>query len=150
MKNNDLYYVCYLMESLARHLNRYQPDIFSEISLEKLKDLFRAADVHHCLPIEQVIEEIIDMCDLQSGDYIYKERFESVPPVRGIGGNLTRLVQMINHTDYMVTLYYIYRSQWFKDHCNYNTAMFYSREEFFIERLQAEGLLDENIMLVVN
>lgn len=59
MNKNNLFYICSLLESISRTTGLKKKDIIDKIGLKQLKHLYNYADVNHCLPIQQVTEEVI-------------------------------------------------------------------------------------------
>lgn len=60
MNKNNLFYLCSLLEAVARATDKNKKDVVNKIGKAELKHLYAAADVNHCLPIEQVTEEVAE------------------------------------------------------------------------------------------
>ena len=68
-KKNDLFYVCSLIEYVGRKTNNRRGDIVAAMDDDCLKHHLEYADINHCLPFEQVSDELIADCGIKNGDY---------------------------------------------------------------------------------
>ena len=59
-QKDDIYYVCCLMEFIARKTKNHRQDVVRHFTKKDLERQLRLAEVNHCLSFEQVSEEIID------------------------------------------------------------------------------------------
>lgn len=58
-ERNDYFYVCALIEYIARETKNHRGDIVKAIGEEGIKKLLYDAEVNHCLSFEQVSDEVI-------------------------------------------------------------------------------------------
>ena len=58
---NDLFYICSLIESVSRESGNSKAEIVDILGEKKIKRLYKFAEVNHCLPIEQVTDEVINL-----------------------------------------------------------------------------------------
>lgn len=66
MNKNDIFYVCSLIESISRTTGLNKSQIVDTLGEKEIKHLYKFADVNHCLPIQQVTEEVINEHQLKS------------------------------------------------------------------------------------
>lgn len=58
-ERNDYFYVCALIEYIARGTLNHRGDIVKAIGEEGIKKLLHDAEMDHCLSFEQVSDEVI-------------------------------------------------------------------------------------------
>lgn len=68
-EKNDLFYVCALIEFIARKTTNRRGDIVRTIGARGLRKQLKDAGVNHCLSFEQVSDEVIEDYDIKSGDF---------------------------------------------------------------------------------
>lgn len=59
-ERNDYFYVCSLIEYIARETLNHRGDIVKTIGKDGIEKLLYDAEVDHCLSFEQVSDEVID------------------------------------------------------------------------------------------
>ena len=62
-ERNDYFYVCALIEYIARKTRNHRGDIVEAMGEEGVKKLLYDAEVDHCLSFEQVSDEVIEYYD---------------------------------------------------------------------------------------
>ncbi|MDO5424404.1 MAG: hypothetical protein Q4F41_11815 [Eubacteriales bacterium] len=85
-QKDDIYYVCCLIEFLARKTKNHRQDIIRYFSKKDLERQLRIAEVNHCLSFEQVSDELIEDYGIADGtfDTVKECRYE-VPAFTSIG-----------------------------------------------------------------
>ena len=68
-ENNDFFYVCSLIEYIARKTKNHRGKIVKSIGEAGIEKLLKDAEVNHCLSFEQVSDEVIDYCQIKEGDF---------------------------------------------------------------------------------
>ena len=58
-ERNDYFYVCALIEYIARETKNHRGDIVNAIGKSGIEKLLYDAEVNHCLSFEQVSDEVI-------------------------------------------------------------------------------------------
>ena len=85
-ERNDYFYVCALIEYIARETQNHRGDIVKQIGKEGLEKLLYDAEVNHCLSFEQVSDEVIEYYKIKNGDFdTISECKYSVPSYLDIG-----------------------------------------------------------------
>ena len=69
-ERNDYFYVCALIEYIARKTKNHRGDVVKKIGEEGIKKLLQDAEVNHCLSFEQVSDEVIDYYKILSGNFL--------------------------------------------------------------------------------
>ena len=92
---NDLYFVCYMIERVARHIKQKNKYVVNTIGRDGLYHLLSCANVLHCENPLKVEEDWIKDYNLKAGDYdvsgVYQDLvYISHSPV-DIGGLYLRL-----------------------------------------------------------
>lgn len=69
MTNNDLFYVCSLIEYTARQTTNRRGAIVKALGIEGIEKQLHDAPVNHCLTFEQVSAEITEWYHIENGDF---------------------------------------------------------------------------------
>lgn len=85
-KRDDIYYVCSLIEFIARKTKNHRQDVIRHFSKADVERQLRLAEVNHCLSFEQVADELIEDYGISDGDFdTVKECRYDVPSFLSIG-----------------------------------------------------------------
>lgn len=68
-ERNDYFYVCALIEYIARETKNHRGDIVNTIGREGIEKLLYDAEVNHCLSFEQVSDEVTDYYKIKNGNF---------------------------------------------------------------------------------
>lgn len=66
---NDLFYVCSLIEFIARKTLNKRGKIVEAMGLSGIKKQLEDAQVNHCLSFEQVSDEVIEAYHIENGNF---------------------------------------------------------------------------------
>ena len=66
---NDYFYVCALIEYIARVTRNHRGDIVNLLGENGVKKLLHDAEVNHCLSFEQVSDEVIEQYKIKNGNF---------------------------------------------------------------------------------
>lgn len=92
-ERDDLFYVCTLIEYIARETANHRGDVVKVFEKEDLKRQLRLAEVNHCLTFEQVAGELIEEYQIANGTFdSVKECKYQVPSVSSIGRVYQQLI----------------------------------------------------------
>lgn len=92
---NDLFYVCSLLEYIARKTNNKKKYIVEHIGKERVNKLFNLAEIYHSENIDKVSDEIIKVSNIEKGNYKLN-LIEDKPTYWDIGRVYQRLIIMID------------------------------------------------------
>ena len=85
-QKDDIYYVCSLIEFIARKTKNHRQDVIRHFSKADVERQLRLAEVNHCLSFEQVADELIEDYGISDGDFdTVKECWYDVPSFLSIG-----------------------------------------------------------------
>ena len=85
-QKDDIYYVCSLIEFIARRTKNHRQDVIRHFSKADIERQLRLAEVNHCLSFEQVADELIEDHAIPEGEFdTVKECRYEVPSFLSIG-----------------------------------------------------------------
>ncbi len=127
---NDLYFVCYMIERVARTIHQRNRYVVERIGYEGLLHELSIADTNHCLNPEQVVSDWIETYRLEQGGTnitLVDPRYtDKVPTETQMGKVYARLIQSVNQTnDLPATIMQVYSSLICDVIDNYNTGAYY-------------------------
>lgn len=129
---NDIYYTACLIEFTGRKTKNSRKSIVERIGKEGLLRLISLSDVNHCLPFEQVSDELIEDYQIKEGtfDTISNCKY-SVPSVTRIGRVYARLVETISKSKdaYGETLYEVMTFSLPDAISDFNSSLFFAPVE---------------------
>lgn len=133
-KDNDLFFVCSLIEYIARKTKNHRNVIVNEIGKSKLSHIYELADVYHCENIDKVTDELIAKFKIQMGtfDNISSCQY-SIPTHWDIGKVYQRLIlSLIKMQDKepIEALIEVYNSWISLKIENYNSSMYYESPNY--------------------
>lgn len=90
---NDLFYVCSLIEFIARKTLNKRGKIVAALGTTGIKKQLQDAEVNHCLSFEQVSDEIIEHYSIDQGEFDTISNCEySIPNYTDIGKLYTIII----------------------------------------------------------
>ena len=127
---NDLYFVCYMIERVARRLHQHNRYVVDQLGNEGLYHELSVAAATHCLNPEQVETEWIDTYQMEKGDFditrVDPFYTDKVPSPTQMGKVYARLVESINHSDDLLSaIHQVYHSPICETIDNYNSSAYY-------------------------
>ncbi len=127
---DDLYFVCYMIERVARRLHRHNRYVVECLGGEGLLHELSVARTSHCLNPEQVESEWIEHYRMSCGDIDVTKvdsRFtDKYPSATQMGKVYARIVQLLDTEDDLVSaIRAVYGSPVCDTIDNYNTGAYY-------------------------
>lgn len=141
---NDLYFVCYMIERVARHLKQKNKYVVNTIGADNLYHLLSCANVLHCENPLKVEEDWIQDYGLNEGNYditsVDRELAEIVPSPLDMGAVYQRLIRdtMSLKEDYVDAMIRVYNDDICEVIDNYNCSAFYE-PSYVIARAYQNG-----------
>ena len=135
-KDNDLSFVCSLIELIARKTKNTKKYIIKKLGKEKIKKIYELAEVYHSENIEKVSDELIEQCNVEIGEYdIISECKYRIPTIWELGRIYQRLIIMVNNKEeeYIDTLLEVLSSWIIEKIDNYNSSMYFENPEYIYE-----------------
>ena len=145
IEKNDLYFVCYMIERVARHIHQRNRYVVNTIGKEGLYHLLSVANVLHSENPLKVEEGWINDYDLKSGDYditkVDKDLAEKIPTALEMGNVYQRLIldTMSSKENYVDGIIRVYNDELCDVIDNYNCSAFYEPSYVIARAYQAGG-----------
>lgn len=144
IKTNDLYFICYMIERVARKLHQKNSYVVNAIGKDNLEHLISLANVLHSENPLQVEDDWIEEYDLKEGNFdiiaIDSELADKVPTALEMGKVYQRLIAdtAIPEEDYVDGILRVYNNEICDTIDNYNCSAFYE-PSYVIARAYQNG-----------
>ena len=127
---NDLYFVCYMIERVARRLRQHNCYVVSCLGDEGLVHELSIAETNHCINPEQVESEWIDHYHMSQGNFdvtgVDPKFTDRYPSVTQMGKVYARLVHSVDTEDNLAAaIQNVYNSPICDTIDDYNTGAYY-------------------------
>ncbi len=128
---NDLYFLCYMIERVARKLHQKNKYVVNSISKDEWMRLISLANVLHCENPLKIEAEWIDEYKLKKGNYditdVDPELVDEIPSETQIGKVYTRLIlsTLQPDEDYIDGMIRVYNDAICNTIDNYNSSVYY-------------------------
>ena len=127
---NDLYFVCYMIERVARSIKQRNRYVVERIGSMGLARQLSTADTNHCLNPEQVVSDWREEYHLENGTtdvtHIDSHYADTVPSATQMGKVYARLIETVSQGQNLVqSLQEVYASPICDIIDNYNTGAYY-------------------------
>lgn len=142
---NDLYFICYMIERVARHIHQKNKYVVNIIGKEGLYHLISVANILHCENPLKVENDWIEDYNLQNGDYditqVDKELVRSIPSPLAMGEVYQRLITdtLTTQEDYVDGIIRIYNDSICDVIDNYNCSAYYEPSYVVARAYQVGG-----------
>ena len=144
-KENDLFFVCSLIEYIARKTNNTKKYIVEKLGKEKIQKIYDLAEAYHSENIEKVSDELIQEAKIENGNYDIISKCEyNVPTHWDIGKVYKRLMVMLCNNDeekYIDTAIEVLTSWIIEKIDNYNSSMYYENPSYIYECYKEKKIL---------
>ena len=136
---NDLYFVCYMIERVARSIKQRNRYVVEHIGAEGLARQLSIAGTSHCLNPEQVVSDWKEEYKLENGKVdvteINTDYTDKVPSETQMGKVYARLIESVSNqgADLVQAIINVYASPICDAIDNYNTSAYY--EPSYIQTL---------------
>lgn len=135
-KENDLFFVCSLIENIARETRNTKKYVVEKLGKELIKKIYDLAEVYHSENLEKVTDEFIEECQIKIGEYdIISSCKYRVPSIWELGRIYQRLILMVDISEerYIDTLYEVLSSWIIEKIDNYNSSMYYENPGYIYQ-----------------
>lgn len=135
-KDNDLFFVCSLIEYIARKTKNTKKYIIDKLEKENINKIYDLAEVYHSENMDKVSDELIIKCKIEIGNYDIESKCKyRVPSIWELGRIYQRLIIMINKNEkeYVDTLMEVLSSWIIEKIDNYNSSMYYENPSYIYE-----------------
>lgn len=129
---NDVFYVCSLLEYIARKTKNHRQDVIRHFSKRDIEHQLYVAQVNHCLSFEQVSEELIEQYHISDGDFdTVAECRYTVPSATSIGMLYQRLVlSTMKDEDAAQGILDVFSSFITDEISNFNSSVYYTNPDY--------------------
>ena len=138
---DDLYFVCYMIERVARKLKQRNAYVVNKIGSENLYHLLSCAQTLHCLNPLQVEADWIADYELKNGSFditaVDSNLCAVIPSATQIGKVYARLINSLTK-EYITGLQEVYNSPLCKKIDDYNCSAYYE-PSYVITRAYLNG-----------
>ena len=144
IKINDLYFICYMIERVARHIKQKNKYIVNKIGRDGLYHLISCAEVLHCENPLKVESDWIKDYELENGNYditsVDKQLASIIPTPLDMGAVYQRLIinTLSSKEDYVDGIIRVYNDDICDVIDNYNCSAFYE-PSYVIARAYQNG-----------
>ena len=141
---DDVYFICYMIERVARHIKQKNKYVVNAIGKEELYHLLSCANGLHCENPLQVENEWSKEYDLKEGNFditaVDRELAEIIPSALDMGAVYQRLVRdtMSSKENYVEAIIRVYNDELCEVIDNYNCSAFYE-PSYVIARAYQNG-----------
>ena len=133
-KLNDVFYVCSLIEYIARKTNNTKKYIVNKLGKDTINKIYNLASIYHTENIEKISDELINQNNITNGNYnIFNIISNSNPPSYfDIGKVYERLVRDIskNEDEYVDKLIEVMTSWIIEELDNYDSSLYYESPNY--------------------
>ena len=145
-EQNDLLYVCSLIEFIGRVTKNKNADIVRALGKVGLERQLFLADINHCLSFEEVGDETISQYNIVNGnfDLISSCKYD-IPSYIDIGGVYRDLILDIRDEsggEIVDIMYDVFTSFISEKISNFNSSLFYENPSYIYHSYIAGELLD--------
>lgn len=129
---NDVFYVCSLLEYIARKTKNHRQDVIRHFPKRDIEHQLYVAQVNHCLSFEQVSEELIEQYHIPDGDFdTVAECRYTVPSATSIGMLYQRLVlSTMKDEDAAQGILDVFSSFITDEISNFNSSVYYTNPDY--------------------
>lgn len=134
MTNNDLFYVCTLIETVARQTLNSRRTVVEALTIKGIKKQLHDAPVNHCLTLEQVSDEIIHQYGIGNGtfDTVTNMKY-SVPSSQDIGKLYAILVEKMTDEKSVAERVFSIFSSFISDEISrFSTDLYYQNPDYLL------------------
>ena len=144
IERDDLYFICYMIERVARHIKQRNRYVVNTIGEDELYHLLSLANVIHCENPQKVESDWIENYSLKNGDFdisdVDHELATRIPTELEMGDVYQRLIvdTMTTDENYVDGIVRVYNNPLCDVIDNYNCSAFYE-PSYVISRAYREG-----------
>lgn len=141
-RKDDIYYVCTMIEFVARATNNRRKDVIKKFSKKNIEHQLKVAEVNHCLSYEQVADEWIEQYGITKGVFDSESECKyTVPSVNAIGRVYQQLViSTMRRNEEAQAIIDVFASFISDEISNFNSNVYYSNPDY-LKCSYEEGVL---------
>ena len=136
-KDNDLFYICGLIDYIARKTENLRSDVVNYLGKERLEKIYDLADVYHCDNIERVSDDFIEEAQIGNGDFDNvgqcRYRIPSHWDIAKVYKRLIKQVSVDENIHVIDALMKVYNSFISPQIDDYNSSVYYENPSYIYE-----------------
>lgn len=136
-KDNDLFYLCSLIDYIARKTKNIRSVVVNQLGKERLEKIYDLADVYHCDNIDRVSDDFIAEAHIKNGTFDnVGECGYAILSHWDIGKVYKRLIKMVASDERIGTieaLIKVYNSFISGKIDDYNSSVYYENPSYIFE-----------------
>lgn len=139
-KYNDLFFLCSLIEYIARKTKNKRRVIVNALGKDELQHIYELADVYHSENIDKLTHELINEYHIANGTFDNIENIQPVPTHWDIGKVYKRLIIAVcenKNISLVDGLIDVYNSSISDDIDNYRSSMYYENPSYLFASYKA-------------
>ena len=142
-EENNLFYLCSLIEYIARTTENTKKDIVNILGKEELNKIYVLAEAYHAEPIEKISDELIAKYNIKKGNYPNNAFKHNIPSYWDIGKVYQRLIIMNSDgkDNYINSLIEVLTSWIIPKIDNYDSSMYYENPSYIYACYQESKIL---------
>ena len=144
-ESNDLFYMCSLIDYIARKTKNERKYVVNKIGKVYLEKIYDLADVYHCDNIDSVSDYFIKECQIENGNFDNVGDCQyTIPTYWEIGKVYKRLIkkvaenEKISVIDALMQVYNSFISPKIDD---YNSSVYYENPSYIFESYREKKIL---------
>ena len=144
---NDLFFVCSMIERVARHIKQRTKDVVNKIGYDNLLRQLSIAETLHSENPLQVVDDWTDEYQLENGSFditdVDKELCTNIPTPLDMGKVYMRLILQtrLDAEDYAQGIIRVYNDDICETIDNYNSSAYYEPSYFIARSYFAGGFM---------
>ena len=142
-QKNDLFYVCSMIEYVARKTKNHRKDIVFSLGKKGIEHQLKVASVNHSLSFEQVADEWIEDYQIKNGKFdTVKDCKYAIPSETSIGSVYQMLIlSVIKENDIAQEIINVFSSFISDEISNFNSDLYYLNPSYIKCSYEAGRLL---------
>lgn len=143
-RKDDIYFVCVMIEYIARKTKNKRKDIIKSFSKKDIEHQLNYADINHCLSYEQIANEWIEQYQIKNGNFDNIALCQyTVPSVNAIGRVYQQLVlDTTEENEEAQAIIDVFSSFISDEISNLNSNVYYSNPDYLKHSYKEGHLLD--------
>lgn len=129
----DLFFTCSIVELIARKTKNHPTKIVNILGHKGIRYVYRNAEVLHCYPLEQTVNELISDYTISNGNYNISDLTKGrLPDEFEIGRVYGRLIYQLESSDNIQTIINVYNSFMSRYISDFNTPVYWQSPEYLL------------------
>ena len=137
IKNNNLFFVCSLIEYISRKTKNTKKYIVMKLGKEKINKIYSLAEIYHSENIDKITDELIENYKIENGNYDILSDIKNTNPPNywEIGKVYKRLIINLsnNENEYIDKLMKVLSSWIILKIDNYDSNLYYENPMYILE-----------------